>query len=64
MEPRLQTLGEIAYEAYRAHTHGKSAITGLAIPPWGSLTEDIQAAWRAAAIAVRYEIALKPGDYL
>ena len=47
--------GAIAYNGYRAHTNGKSLATGQDIPLWENLAPVIQAAWRAAAIAVLEE---------
>ena len=47
--------GAIAYNGYRAHTNGKSLATGQDIPLWENLAPVIQAAWRAAAIAVMEE---------
>lgn len=46
------TYGQIAYEAYRAHTGGVSLATGAPIPEWGALPEPIKAAWEAAGAAV------------
>jgi hypothetical protein len=45
----LVAAAEAAYEAYRAHTGGKSLISGSPIPEWGQLPEAIQQAWQAAA---------------
>lgn len=42
----------IAYEAYREHTGGKSLATGADIPEWDMLPADIQAAWHASIWAV------------
>ena len=47
--------GATAYNGYRAHTNGKSLATGQDIPLWENLAPVIQAAWRAAAIAVLEE---------
>lgn len=45
------TPGQIAYEAYSAHTDGVSAITGARLVPWARARPDVQAAWKAAAAA-------------
>lgn len=49
------TYGQIAYEAYRRCSGGKSLATGSPIPDWQELREEIQAAWEIAAYAVRQE---------
>ena len=46
------TMGEIAYNAYREHTGGKSLVSGEGMPFWQSLPDDIRAAWEAAGKAV------------
>lgn len=46
------TLGEVAYEAYRHDSSGKSLISGHAIPEFAALSPAIQNAWEAAATAV------------
>lgn len=46
------TGGQVAYNAYRNHTGGKSAVTRRDIPPWANLAPAIQAAWEASAAAV------------
>ena len=45
--------GQIAYEAYFAHSGGKSLISGASLPTWDAQSPEIQAAWQAAAKAVR-----------
>lgn len=45
----------IAYEAYRAHTGGKSLVSGAPIPEWSALPLPIQDAWLAAADAVIHD---------
>lgn len=45
-------LGKVAYDAYFAKSEGKSLVSGAALPPWESLSAEIQAAWDAAAAAV------------
>lgn len=52
-----QEPGRWAYEAYCATTHWRSAVTGEPLPPWDEQREDIRAAWRAAAEAVRAGVA-------
>jgi hypothetical protein len=49
---RSINLGQIAYEAYRDTSHGKSLYSGKSIPEWRLMAPDIQAAWGAAAAAV------------
>jgi hypothetical protein len=49
--------GEIAYEAYRSHTGGKSLATGQDIPVYGKLSKPIQDAWARAASAVQEYLA-------
>jgi len=48
----MKSLGQIAYEAYVAHSHGKSLISGQGLPDWEGQREDVQEAWEAAARAV------------
>ena len=45
-------MGEIAYNAYRKHSDGKSLVSGAPIPPWRYVADDIRAAWNAAGAAV------------
>jgi hypothetical protein len=47
------TLGETAYRGYLAACGGKSLISGAELPPWAEQGPRIQAAWQAAADAVR-----------
>lgn len=47
-----QSLGEIGYEAYRAHSGGKSLVSGQEIPTFDKLSQPIKDAWEAAANAV------------
>ncbi len=47
-----KTLGNIGYDAYRAHTDGKSLISGQPIPEFENLSVPIQNAWEAAGQAV------------
>ena len=53
----VRIYGQIAYEAYRAHTGGVSPATGAPIPQWEQLPAPIQAAWEAAGSVVREEVA-------
>ncbi len=46
------TSGQIAYEAYRKHSSGKSLVSGHPIPEWDRLPSEIQAAWEAAGCEV------------
>lgn len=50
-----QHLGRIAYEAYVRQAGGVSLISQTRLPPWDKLSQDIKAAWIAAAEAVRAE---------
>ena len=52
----MKTYGQIGYEAYRAHTGGKSLATGQEIPTWENLVPVIQAAWEAAGRAIADDI--------
>jgi len=45
--------GKVAYEAYFAASDGKSLISGSPLPVWEDQQARIQAAWNAAAQAVR-----------
>lgn len=55
------SLGREAYRAYCAATGGRSAVSGAVLPGWAEQSEEIQAAWRAAAGAV-HETVLKLVD--
>lgn len=44
--------GQMAYEGYRTYSDCRSPVTGVWLPEWHEQTEDIRAAWRAAADAV------------
>ncbi len=55
----MKTYGQIAYEAYRRCSDGKSLVTGARIPEWPELAEEIRAAWEMAAFAVRHEEQLR-----
>lgn len=48
----VKTLGQVGYEAYRAHTGGLSLASGLPIPEWDSLNDEIKEAWEIAAAAI------------
>jgi hypothetical protein len=45
-------LAEIAYEAYRQKSGGKSLASGCPIPDFADLRTDIKEAWTFAACAV------------
>ena len=47
------TMGEVAYEAYRKSSDGRSLVSGKLIPPWGMLDDKIREAWIEAAMAVK-----------
>lgn len=49
----MKSFGHIAYDAYVLAAGGVSLVSGQPLPDWGSLPEAIQAAWEAAATAVR-----------
>lgn len=51
----MRTLGQIAYEAYRNCSNGKSLVSGAPIPTWENLSAEIRAAWELAAFAVKQE---------
>ena len=68
MSEEIVTYGQIAYEAYRSHTNGKSIATGDSIPVWDDLDERIQAAWMVAGVAVMDQaledgVAITPTGY-
>lgn len=44
--------GSIAYEAYKAATHGVSLATGDALPEWPDLGGEYKQAWEASAESV------------
>lgn len=47
------TIGQLGYEAYRAHTGGVSLASGQPIPDWAALKPEIRAAWETSSEAVR-----------
>ena len=47
----MDTLGQVAYEAYRASTGGVSLVSGDRLPSWEDQAPEIQAAWEAGAQA-------------
>jgi hypothetical protein len=48
----MKSYGQIGYEAYCAHTKGKSLITGSKLPEWDALMPHIREAWDAAGAAI------------
>lgn len=48
----MKSMGHVAYDAYCAHTGGKSLVTGDKLPDWNDLKQEIRDAWQAAANAV------------
>jgi hypothetical protein len=52
MTSKAVTYGQIAYEAYRAHSGGKSLVSGAQIPAWDDADPVIRSAWEAAGNAV------------
>lgn len=57
------SMAETAYEAYRAHTGGKSLATGADIPPFADLPLAIKDAWAASARAVMIEYEALPPNW-
>jgi hypothetical protein len=53
----LKSYGQIGYEAYCAHTNGKSLITGSVLPTWDKLMPHIREAWEAAGAAIYQQAA-------
>jgi hypothetical protein len=45
--------GRLAYEAYKDEASGLSLISGMALPEWEQMANNIRFAWTAAALAVR-----------
>ena len=45
--------GEIAYDAYREASGGKSLVSGAPIPQWDDMAPEIRAAWNEAGHAVK-----------
>jgi hypothetical protein len=45
-------LGQAAYEAYSKAAEGRSLVSGLELPAWKDLNDEIQNAWIASAVAV------------
>lgn len=52
-----ETLGSIAYNAYREASDGKSLISGAPLPAWGAQHPLIMEAWDAAGHAVARKVA-------
>ena len=48
----MKTPGQIAYEGYWNSSHGKSLISGDALPKWEDQLPDIRECWEDAANAV------------
>ena len=48
----MKSIGQVAYEAYCAHTGWRSLVSGAELPQWSALTDPIRLAWEAAAAAV------------
>jgi len=44
--------GKTAYKAYCAFSGNRSLVSGCELPPWDDLSQQIQGAWIAAALAV------------
>ena len=45
--------GKVAYEGYLAQAGGKSLVSGVKLPGYGDLPDEIQDAWQAAGAAAR-----------
>lgn len=56
-----KTVAQVGYEAYSAHTGGKSLVSGQDLPAYAELTPGIQEAWQAAGTAVIAAVAA--GDF-
>ncbi|HMH92545.1 MAG TPA: hypothetical protein VK586_15845 [Streptosporangiaceae bacterium] len=52
----IVTYGQIAYEAYAAHSDGKSLVSGEPLPAWGEQKPSIRRAWNAAGNAVSDDV--------
>ncbi len=48
-----ETLGKAAYDGYFGACGGKSLISGAPLPKWEDQSDEIKAAWMAAAEAVQ-----------
>jgi len=46
-----KTLGQVAYEAYRNKSGGKSVISGSPLPEWNSQSDAVKECWQAAGEA-------------
>ena len=46
------TIGQVAYNAYREHSKGRSLATNMPIPEWAAMHDDIKEAWGISAQAV------------
>jgi len=57
MQAEDERLGQVAYEAYSAHTGGRSLASGDDLPVWGDLQDVYRTAWIAAARAVLMDAA-------
>lgn len=65
MSEEIKTYGQIAYEAYRAESDGKSLVSGQPLPAWDEQDERIAEAWMAAGRAVDEQVradGIDPGD--
>ncbi len=52
----MKTLGQIAFEAYKAHRQG-IAYDGKPIPAWEEINAGVRSGWEAAARAVHNHVA-------
>ena len=58
----MQSLGKIAYNAYRKSSGGKSLVSGVKLPEWEELSNEIRTAWECAASAVAGVITMGSPD--
>jgi hypothetical protein len=52
-----RSLGQIGYEAYRKFSSGKSLVSGLPVPAWAELPDEMREAWQHAGDAIASEVA-------
>lgn len=52
----MNTLGQVAYEAYCDSTGWKSAVSGAQLPAWDDQADKIKAAWEAAGDAIAEQV--------
>ena len=52
----VKSWGQIAYEAYRNYTGGKSLVSGSPLPEWWDLAPEIKMAWEHVGQAVEKKV--------